>query len=86
MANPTRGRLAPLLLLAPLLGGCSYLSATYALQDAVGARPSDADRRWETCEKARANMIAARDPVEARRWELLREDLSCPTQREILER
>ncbi|CCG09743.1 hypothetical protein [Pararhodospirillum photometricum] len=71
-----KGRLAAWLLVLPL-GGCSYLSTLYVAQDASKRLPSETQRQERACIQARSNMIAARDPLEARRWETLRADLGC---------
>ncbi|MCF8480841.1 MAG: hypothetical protein K9H25_10455 [Rhodospirillum sp.] len=68
------------------LGACSYVSAFAAVQDMMGEAGTEGNRTQEACARARTNMINAADPVEARQWEILMEDLDCPTQREFLER
>lgn len=66
------------------LGGCSYASGLYVFRDITGDYGTEGRRLIESCNRIRTNMTSATDPVEARRWALVLEDMNCPTVPESL--
>jgi hypothetical protein len=68
------------------LGGCTYVSAFAVVQDLTQGETQKDDQRTKACERVRANKRAATDPAEIRQWEVVIDEMNCPTEWEALGR